>query len=254
MAAASPPREPRVQCRSRRWTGELLGHYGPFVRRLGAGQAVEAESLEQALSEALWNFETAVQENITVNGQLWKESSDDLQNDTDLRLLEDQLDELIVEVASKRNQYPRKIQMHVVKGIKMQQELLGCCQPAVNPQEIKADPSQDTCMSALTLSTKTASRHFGESFKSLSSLVQKAKGFSEALSLQPSLEQCTLHQEILSGSEMKKENKIHVKSLTSQVEVIPPQTATANSVLLKRLQGSSQKLYPLQKRKISLDT
>ncbi|XP_062980108.1 kinetochore-associated protein NSL1 homolog [Elgaria multicarinata webbii] len=254
-SSSPPPREPWVQCRSRLWTGELLGHCVSFVRKLGAGQPVEAESLEQALDDAVWNFENAVQENVTINGQLWGES-DDLQNDTDIKLLEDQLDELIVEVASKRNQYPRKIQMNVVRAIKKQQELLGCYQPVVNPEEIKAKPSQDSCMADLKLSTKTASRHIGESFKSLSSLVEKAEGFSKALSLQPTLERCKLHQEIVSGSEVKTENKIDVKNLTSHVEVTPSQTAASNSVLLKRkrLSCSPQKLYPLKQRKNSLDT
>ncbi|KAJ6666900.1 hypothetical protein lerEdw1_018902 [Lerista edwardsae] len=141
-AAVSPSRrEPRVRCRSRRWTRELLGHCGPYVRRLGAGQPLPPQSLERALGEALWNFETAVQENITINGQPWQESSNDLQSDTDIKLLEDQLDELIVEVASKRNLCPRKIQVHVIKTIKTQQNILNCCQPVVNPQEIKVEPS-----------------------------------------------------------------------------------------------------------------
>ncbi|XP_013920613.1 PREDICTED: kinetochore-associated protein NSL1 homolog [Thamnophis sirtalis] len=250
-----PPRqELRVQCLSRRWTAELLDHCRPFVRRLGAGQAVETENLEQAVGESLWNFETAVHENITVNGQPWQESSD-LQNDTDIKLLEDQLDELIVEVASKRSQYPRKMQINFVKSIKMQQKLLGY-QPFVNCQDIKVEPSQDQSMVELRLSTKTMSRHTGESFKSLSSLVERAEGFSKALSLQQTLEQCRLHQEIMFVSEVKKENKNEVKNLTSQVEVLPSQTAISNSVLLKikRSSCSPQRRYPLRQRKLSHDT
>ncbi|KAL7987352.1 hypothetical protein Chor_006271 [Crotalus horridus] len=256
-AAVCPPlprQEPRVQCLSRRWTAELLDHCRPFVRRLGAGQAVETENLEQAVGEALWNFETAVQENITVNGQPWQESSN-LQNDTDIKLLEDQLDELIVEVASKRSQYPRKMQINVVKGIKMQQKLLGY-QPFVNCQDIKVEPSQDQSMVELRLSTKTLSRHTGESFKSLSSLVERAEGFSKALSLQQTLEQCRLHQEIMFDSEVKKEDKNDVKNLTSQVEVIPSQTASGNSILLKikRSSCSPQRRYPLRQIKLSHTT
>lgn len=44
--------------------------------------------------------------------------------DTDIKLLEDRLDELIVQVASKRNQCPREIQAHVIKTIKAQQNIL----------------------------------------------------------------------------------------------------------------------------------
>ncbi|XP_070590547.1 kinetochore-associated protein NSL1 homolog [Erythrolamprus reginae] len=245
--------EPRVQCLSRRWTTELLDHCKPFVRRLGASQAVEAGTLEQAVGEALWNFEKAVQENITVNGQPWQESSD-LQNDTDVKLLKDQLDELIVEVASKRNQYPRKMQINTVKGIKMQQKLLRS-QTFVNCQDIKVEPSQDQSMVELRLSTKTMSKHTGESFKSLSSLVERAEGFSKALSLQQTLEQCRLHQDLF-VTEVEKQNKNDVKNLTSQVEVIPSQTAFSNSVLLKikrSSRSSPQRRYPT-KRKLSHET
>ncbi|XP_053166097.1 kinetochore-associated protein NSL1 homolog [Hemicordylus capensis] len=250
-------RDPRVRCRSRRWTSELLGHCGPYVRKLGAGQPLEAEGLERALGEALWNFETAVQENITINGQPWQESSDELQNDTDLKLLEDQLDELIVEVASKRNQCPRTIQAHVVKAIKTQQKILDCYQPVVNPQEIKAEPSQESRMTDLRLSTEAAARQIGESFKSLSSLTEKGEGFSKALSLYPTLELCKLHQEIFSGSEVKEENKCKITTnLMAQVEVTPPETTTSNSVLLKLKKPlhSPQKHYPLRRRKIELET
>ncbi|KAG8123249.1 hypothetical protein E2320_018623, partial [Naja naja] len=236
VCSPAPRQEPRVQCLSRRWTAELLDHFRPFVRRLGAGQAVETENLEQAVGEALWV------RGVRLRG---------LDRDTDIKLLEDQLDELIVEVSSKRNQYPRKMQINVVKGIKMQQKLLGY-QPFVNCQDIKVEPSQDQSMVELRLSTKTVSRHTGESFKSLSSLVERAEGFSKALSLQQTLEQCRLHQEIMFVSEVEKENKNDVKNLTSQVEVIPSQTAISNSVVLKikRSSCSPQRCYPLRQRKL----
>ncbi|XP_034967181.1 kinetochore-associated protein NSL1 homolog [Zootoca vivipara] len=245
--AAASPRDCRVRCCSRLQTAEVLDYCEPFVRKLGEGQPVEAESLEQAVGEAIWNFKTAVQENITVNGLPWQESSDDPQNDTDIKLLEDQLDEVIVKVASKRNQYPREIQVHVVQALKRKQELLGCCRPLANHQEIKAEPSQDSRMADLRLSTKTASRDIGESFKALSSLVEKAEGFSEALSMQPTLGLCKFHQEICSGSEVKKPDNIEVKDLLSQVEVTPLESGTSNSLLLKkkRRTHSPQKRYPL---------
>ncbi|XP_020650298.3 kinetochore-associated protein NSL1 homolog [Pogona vitticeps] len=255
-SSPSPSLDPRVKCRSRSRAVDLLGCYEPVVGKLGAGQAVEAETLEQALGEALWNFESAVRENVTINGQPWQESSDALQNDTGIKLLEDQLDELIVDVASKRNQYPREVQVQVVRAIKAQQKLLDCCQPVMNSQEIKAEPSQDSYMADLSLSTKIASRHVGDTFKTLSSLIERAEGFSKALSFQPTLELCKVRQQIVSASEGKKETKTDVKDLTSQVEVIPPQTAASNSVLLKikRRPCSPQKRYPIQQRKIRLDT
>lgn len=89
----------------------------------------------------------------------------------------------------------------------------------------------------------------------MSSLIEKAESFSKAVSFQPALERCGLHQEIFSSSDVK-DNKIEVKSLMAEVEVVPQETATSNSVRLKikRSSGSPQKNYPLQRRKISLDT
>ncbi|XP_060610291.2 kinetochore-associated protein NSL1 homolog [Anolis sagrei] len=255
-SSACPPGDPRVPCRSRDWTSELLGEYAPLVERLGAEQAVEAEALKQALDEALWNFETAVQKNITVNGQPWQESSDDLHNDMTIKLIEDKLDDLIVEVASKRSQYPREVKIYLIKALKTKKKLLGCRQTSGNRQEITTKPSQDLHMANLSLATKNAMRHIEESFKSLSLLVGKAEGFSKAVSLQPTLEPYELDQEIVSGSEEKKENKIDIKDLASQVEVTLPPTASSNSVLLKikRPLHPPQNRYPLRQRKINLDT
>ncbi|KAJ7341096.1 hypothetical protein JRQ81_004823 [Phrynocephalus forsythii] len=229
---------------------ELQARRSPFL-----AESVFGKVRLSATSKAARNFERAVQDNVTINGQPWQ-SFDDLQNDTDIKLLEDQLDDLIVDVASKRNQYPREVQVQLVKAIKTQQKLLGCCQPAMNFQEVKADPSQDSYMADLSLSTRTASNHARETFKSLASLVEKGEGFSKALSLQPTLELCQLRQQIISAPGGKKENKTDVKDLTSQVEVTPPQAAVSNSVLLKikRRPCSPQRRYPLRQRKIGLDT
>lgn len=44
--------------------------------------------------------------------------------DSDIKELEDQFDEIIVDVATKRKQYPRKILECVIKTIKAKQEIL----------------------------------------------------------------------------------------------------------------------------------
>uniref|UniRef100_A0A7M4DW76 NSL1 component of MIS12 kinetochore complex n=1 Tax=Crocodylus porosus TaxID=8502 RepID=A0A7M4DW76_CROPO len=91
----------------------------------------------------LQNFETAVQENITINGEPWQETSDeDELQSSDIKILEDQFDELIVETASKRKQCPRKILVHIIKTIKAEQEILKLYKPVVKPQEIRPEPSQ----------------------------------------------------------------------------------------------------------------
>lgn len=90
----------------------------------------------------------------------------------------------------------------------------------------------------------------------MTSLVEKAEGFSKALSLQPTFELCKLHQEIFSGSEVKQENSIRIKNLREQVEVMPAETTASNSVQQnpKKSFYSPQKQYPLRRRKIGLDT
>ncbi|KAB0394095.1 hypothetical protein E2I00_002881 [Balaenoptera physalus] len=69
-------------------------------------------------------FESAVQENVSINGQAWQEASDNYFMDSDIKVLEDQFDEIIVDITTKRKQYPRKILECVIKIIKAKQEIL----------------------------------------------------------------------------------------------------------------------------------
>ncbi|XP_050806212.1 kinetochore-associated protein NSL1 homolog [Gopherus flavomarginatus] len=252
--------ETRVRCCSKRWVGEVLGLCAPYVRALADGQPGElgAESREQALRDALWNFETAVQENITINGHPWQETSDEaeLQNGSDIKILEDQFDELIVETATKRKQCPRKILVHVIKTMKAEQEMLKLYQPVVKQKEIKPEPSQASHMANLRQVTGVTSKQISEAMKSLPALIERAEGFSQALALQPILELCKLRQEVFAGCEAKEENKI--QSFLTQVEVTPAETAASknsNAILKrKRTTDSPQmKYYPLRRR-ITLNT
>ncbi|XP_067421095.1 kinetochore-associated protein NSL1 homolog [Emydura macquarii macquarii] len=252
-------REPRVRCRSKRWVGEVLELCGPYLRALADGQpgALGAESREQALGDALWNFETAVQENITINGQPWQETSDEaeLQNGSDIKILEDQFDELIVETATKRKQCPRKILVHVIKTMKAEQEMLKLYQPVVKPQEIKPELSQASHMANLRQVTGVTSKQISEAMKSLPALIERAEGFSQALTLQPILELCKLRQEVFAACKAKEENKI--QSFITQMEVTPAETAASknsNAILKrKRTTDSPQTNYPLR-QKITLNT
>ena len=47
-----------------------------------------------------------------------------LEIDSDIKVLEDHFDEIIVDIATKRKQYPRKILECVIKTIKAKQEIL----------------------------------------------------------------------------------------------------------------------------------
>ncbi|XP_044772304.1 kinetochore-associated protein NSL1 homolog isoform X2 [Neomonachus schauinslandi] len=111
----------RVRCTSKRAVTEMLELCGRFVEKLG--DALPEEIREPALRDVQWTFESAVQENVSINGQAWQEASDNFM-DSDIKVLEDQFDEIIVDIATKRKQYPRKILECVIKTIKAKQEIL----------------------------------------------------------------------------------------------------------------------------------
>ncbi|OXB52247.1 hypothetical protein ASZ78_005404, partial [Callipepla squamata] len=79
-----------------------------------------------------------------------------------IKILEDQLDELIVETATKRKQWPKKILVHTIQTMKAEQEMLKLYQPVVTPEEIRPQPSQDTYIADLKQVTEVASEQIGE--------------------------------------------------------------------------------------------
>ncbi|NWH75452.1 NSL1 protein, partial [Piaya cayana] len=262
-AAPAPPspllpgpagRDSRVRCCSRRALGEALALCAPFVRALARGQPDGAEA---AAGDVLWNFETAVRENVTINGQPWEETSEvsHLQ-DGNIKILEDQFDELIVETTMKRKQWPRKILMHAIQTMKAEQDMLKLYQPVVTPEEIRSQASQDAYMVDLKQVTETASKHISGAMKSLPALVEKAEGFSQALTWQPTLELCKLRQEVFASCKAKEKN---VQNIVSPGEVTPTDTDARKTtcVLLKRrkpIDSSERRRYPLRRRKINLST
>uniref|UniRef100_A0A803WEN7 NSL1 component of MIS12 kinetochore complex n=1 Tax=Ficedula albicollis TaxID=59894 RepID=A0A803WEN7_FICAL len=205
---------------------------------------------------ALQNFETAVRENVTINGQAWQEASEEsqLQSDSNIKILEDQFDELIVETATRRKQWTKKILVHAIQAMKAEQEMLKLYQPVVKPAEIKPQPSQgkDFVGEGGSCTEETPPHLF-----SIPALIEKAEGFSQALTLQPTLELCKLRQEIFSGCKAKEEN--NVQTLVPPGEVTPTGTVCSKSpyVLLKRRKAADspeRRRYPLRRRKITLST
>nr|XP_014972646.1 kinetochore-associated protein NSL1 homolog isoform X3 [Macaca mulatta] len=137
LVSATPREDFRVRCTSKRAVTEMLQLCGRFVQKLG--DALPEEIREPALRDAQWTFESAVQENISINGQAWQEASDNCFMDSDIKVLEDQFDEIIVDIATKRKQYPRKILECVIKTIKAKQEILKQYHPVVHPLDLKYD-------------------------------------------------------------------------------------------------------------------
>ncbi|KFV96982.1 Kinetochore-associated protein NSL1, partial [Fulmarus glacialis] len=210
-----------------------------------------------AAGDALWNFETAVRENVTINGQPWEETSDDseLQTGSNIRILEDQFDELIVETTTKRKQWPKKILMHAIQTMKAEQEMLKLYQPFVTPEEIRSQPSQDAYIADLTQVAEMASKQISGAMKSLPALIERAEGFSQALTWQPTLELCKLRQEVFAGCKAKEEN--NVQNFVSPGEVTPTDTDSSKNpyVLLKRkkaVDSPERRRYPLRRRRITL--
>ncbi|NWV68027.1 NSL1 protein, partial [Malurus elegans] len=246
---------PRVRCCSRRGVGAVLELCAPFVRALAQGQPGGAA----AEADALWNFETAVRENVTINGQPWEEASDDsqLQSGSNIKILEDQFDELIVETASRRQMWPKKILVHVVQTLKAEQEMLKLYQPVVKPAEIRSPPSQDASISDLKQATEVASKQISEAMQSIPALIEKAEGFSQALTWQPTLELCKLRQAVFSGCKAKEEN--NAQDSVAPGEVTPTETVTSKNpyVLLKKRKAAAspkRRHYPIRRRKITLST
>ncbi|NXI45224.1 NSL1 protein, partial [Galbula dea] len=253
-AGVGSPRDPRVRCSSRRCLGEVMTLCAPFVRALAQGQPGEPAAVA---GDALWNFETAVRENVTINGQPWEETSDDskLQGGSNIKILEDQFDELIVETATKRKQWPKKILRHAVQTYKAEQEMLKLYQPFVTPEEIRLQPSQDAYIADLKQMAEMASKQISGAMKSLPALIERAEGFSQALTWQPTLELCKLRQEVFAGCKVKQEN--NAQNLVSPGEVTPTDADTRKKpyVLLKRRKtvGSlERRRYPLRQSKIAL--
>ncbi|XP_012870840.1 PREDICTED: kinetochore-associated protein NSL1 homolog [Dipodomys ordii] len=254
-ASARPREDFRVLCTSKRAVAEVLELCGRFVQQLG--DALPEEIRELALRDMQWTFESAVQENVSINGQAWQETSDHCLVDSDIKILEDQFDEIIVDIATKRKQYPRKILECVIKTLKAQHEILKQFQPVVQPLDLKYEPDPASCMGNLKCRGESIAKDISRVMKALPALIEQADGFSQVLKMQPVIQLQRIHQEVFSSCHRKPDAKL--ESLISQVETTPTETASRGSsnVVLKRKQAQDcpqRKWYPLKPKRINLDT
>nr|XP_051677287.1 kinetochore-associated protein NSL1 homolog isoform X1 [Oryctolagus cuniculus] len=159
-----PSREDfRVRCTSKRAVTEVLELCGSFMQKLG--DALPEEIREPVLRDVQWTFESAVQENVSINGQAWQEASDNCFMDSDIKKLEDQFDEIIVDLTTKRKQYPRKILECVIKTIKAQHEILKQYHPVVYPLDLKYDPDPASRMGNLKHRGEIIAQDISEAMK-----------------------------------------------------------------------------------------
>lgn len=97
-------------------------------------------------------------------------------------------------------------------------------------------------------------RYLGLFLQSLPALIERAEGFSQALTWQPTLELCKLRQEVFAGCKAKEENNI--QNFVSPGEMTPTDAEISKNscVVLKRKKavGSPERRrYPLRRRKIT---
>ncbi|XP_035965656.1 kinetochore-associated protein NSL1 homolog isoform X1 [Halichoerus grypus] len=244
----------RVRCTSKRAVTEMLELCGRFVEKLG--DALPEEIREPAMRDVQWTFESAVQENVSINGQAWQEASDNFM-DSDIKVLEDQFDEIIVDIATKRKQYPRKILECVIKTIKAKQEILKQYYPVVHPLDLKYDPDPASRVENLKCRGETIAKEISEAMKSLPALIEQGDGFSQVLKMQPIIQLQRVHQEVFSGCCRKPDVK--PESFITQIETTPTETSTrkATDLVLKRRRTKDcpqRKWYPLRPKRINLDT
>nr|XP_015194638.1 PREDICTED: kinetochore-associated protein NSL1 homolog [Lepisosteus oculatus] len=68
----------RVQCSSKRSVCEAVQQYGLLLGKVLDRQSQISEELRsRALQDLQWNFETAVQKNVVINGESWDDAPDD---------------------------------------------------------------------------------------------------------------------------------------------------------------------------------
>ncbi|XP_073904469.1 kinetochore-associated protein NSL1 homolog isoform X2 [Castor canadensis] len=206
---------------------------------------------------ATCTFESAVQENVSINGQAWQEASDNCFMDSDIKVLEDQFDEIIVDLATKRKQYPRKILECVIKTLKAQHEAMKQYHPVLHTLDLKCDPDPVSQMENLKCRGEVIAKEISEAMKALPALIEQGDGFSQVLKMQPVIHLQRIHQEVFSSRPGKTDAK--PKSFAAQIETTPTDTASrkASNMVLKRKPAANcpqRKCYPLRPKRINLDT
>ncbi|XP_040286337.1 kinetochore-associated protein NSL1 homolog isoform X1 [Bufo bufo] len=256
-SSSAPLRDSKVQCTSKPLLQEVLGMCAEFSKQILESQNyLNEEQRQLEHRNVIWNFETAFQDNVCINGQPWREAPDTV-SEPDIKILEDQLDDAIVETAMKRKRHPRKILGHFVKMLKVEREILNHHKPVVEPKQLKLDSTSESRMTEQTATTASISQQIKETMKALPAQLEKAEGFSQVLSLQPVLQLSRIRQDIFSSKVVLQDM---AKTVPKELETTPRENEPAAKMapalnMRRRPSPSVQKsLYPLRsKRKISLE-
>ncbi|XP_060034389.1 kinetochore-associated protein NSL1 homolog [Erinaceus europaeus] len=252
---AAPREDFRVRCSSKRAVADMLALCGRLVQQLG--DALPEEVREPALRDVQWTFESAMQENVSINGLAWQEASDHCFMDSDIKLLEDKFDEIIVDVATKRKHYPRKILECAIKTIKAKQEILKRYHPVVQSLDLQSDTDPASRMEDLKCRGETVAKELSDAMKSLPAFIEQGEGFSQVLKMQPVIHLQRIHQEVFSGCCQKPDAQ--ADSSPTRIETTPPEPSArkASEVVLKRKRSQDcpqRKWYPVRPKRINLDS
>ncbi|XP_032771032.1 kinetochore-associated protein NSL1 homolog isoform X1 [Rattus rattus] len=254
-AATSPLEDFRVRCTLKRAVVEVMEMCGRFVQELGA--ALPEDVRELAVRDAQWTFESAVQENVSINGQAWEEATDHcFMVDSDIKVLEDEFDELIVDVSTKRRQYPRRILESIIKTLKAQHASLKQYHPVVPPLDLKCDPDPASRVEDLKCRGETIAKEMSEAMKALPVLIEQGDGFSQVLKMRPVIQLQRISQEVFSSLCRRADFK--PDKCGTHVESTPTETGArkASNIVLKRKKATDcaqRKCYPLRPKRINLD-
>ncbi|XP_077341873.1 kinetochore-associated protein NSL1 homolog [Lithobates pipiens] len=256
--AGEPVRDYKVHCCSKQLLQEVLGMCSGICKEIvDSQQYLNEEQRQQHHKNLVWDFESAFQENVSINGLSWHEAPDK-DSEPDIKILEDQLDEAMVETSMKRKRYPRKILSHFVKALKTEREILNQYKPVVNPEKVRLDPALELRMKDLSATAATNCHHIHETKKALPVQLEKAEGFSEVLSLQPVLEGSHIRKDIFYSRVVIEDIS---KSIPKILETTPTESkpqdlaAPVRSLRKRKISLPQRHLYPLQsKRKISLES
>uniref|UniRef100_UPI00398F21CB kinetochore-associated protein NSL1 homolog isoform X2 n=1 Tax=Pristiophorus japonicus TaxID=55135 RepID=UPI00398F21CB len=203
-----------------------------------------SEPLHQRLGNTAQIFETAIQENILVNGMLWQEVSEEeeLRYGNDIKSLDDDLDECIKETASKRKQLPRKIVGHLARTMKAERESLKLLQPAVNSQmKLEIHAEQASKEAQIVRIASNISQDMSDVMKHLPTFMEKAEGLLQTLSLVPVMKQSQTNKAIFSThTEMCFQNNKGQALPVGKTDVTPIETDETK--LLKNLRSQKSKV------------
>ncbi|XP_012682799.1 kinetochore-associated protein NSL1 homolog isoform X2 [Clupea harengus] len=182
--------DPRITFNSRMTVCQLR-KYGEVFNNLLAGQNQITEDTKKNLMEELIStFETTVQENIVLDGQLCEETQDEKGERT---TIDDLLDEKIVETSKKRSCYPKRISHFVVRSLKAERKLMEMYGHVNDTEEMEQEAFQDCIMKNVS---EAAPGRFKQVTAAMKEVYIRAEGLHQVLSANPSAQSLEIDREL----------------------------------------------------------